>query len=189
MDNQSSPPGYGCRSAPNKHGGDFMCQKFVLTIMLLVTVLFVSANRAETTSTESSQPQTRNTRLHGAWQLHPSIQEPLQLPEKDQWQLVINPDGTATYTGPLPLLIEEKVHADSEGLIPGIKTSTRVDIKQCSISGQWDLSDQYFSIVTNDPSIHRFHVQAITADKLVLEPDLGYGSSGKMFWVRIPKAQ
>lgn len=166
-----------------------MSRTFILSSVLLVTVLFVSANRAETTSTESSQPEIRSTRIHGAWQLHPSIQQTQQLPEKDKWQLVINPDGTAKYTGLLPLVIEEEMDADSEGFIPGIKTRTRVEIKQCSISGQWDLSDQYFSIVTDDPSIHRFHVQAITADKLVLEPDLGYGSSGKMFWVRIPKAQ
>lgn len=164
-----------------------MSRKSVLTIALLVTVLFVSANLAETTSTESSQPQTRNTRILGTWQLHPSLQQLPQLPEKDNWQLVINPDGTATYTGPLPLAIEEKVDADAEGSIPDIKSTTRVDIKQCSISGQWDLTDQYFSIVTDEPSIHRFHVQAITPDKLVLEPDLGYGSSGKIFWVRIPK--
>ena len=72
--------------------------------------------------------------------------------------------------------------ADFDG-IPGIVV-TRLEVKHVSINGQWDLSDEYFSIFTSDPSIHRFHVLAITADTLVIEPDFGYGSSGKLFWVR-----
>jgi hypothetical protein len=184
-----------------------MFQKVVLTVALLVAMFFAAVNRAEPTADDSPPPmirrpnnessltaryvpvryvpsQNRSTRIQGIWRLHPAIKHSA---ETAKCELDINPDGTARYTGLIPFVIEEEKTDDSEA-IPGIG-STRVEIKQSTIRGQWDLNDQYFSIVTSDPSIHRFHVLAITADTLVVEPDLGFGHSGKMFWVRSSSEQ
>ena len=174
-----------------------MSLKAVFTTAILIALLFVTLQRAEPNA-EDSPPtmirrpsregslspryvpsQIRSARIHGNWQLHPAVQQPA---EADKRELEIRSDGTAKYTGLIPFVIEEKNTDDSEG-IPGIG-STRVEMKQSTIRGQWDLNDQYFSIVTSEPSIHRFHVLAITADTLVVESEPGYGPPGKIFWVR-----
>ena len=179
-----------------------MFQKVVLTVALLVAMFLAAVNRAEPTADDSPPPmirrpnnespltaryvpsQNRSTRIQGIWRLHPAIKHSA---ETAKCELDINPDGTARYTGLIAFVIEEE-RTDNSEANPGIG-STRVEIKQSTIRGQWDLNDQYFSIVTCDPSIHRFHVMAITADTLVVEPDLGFGPSGKMFWVRSSSEQ
>jgi hypothetical protein len=167
-----------------------MSRSLILSILLLVSLLFVSANRAETVRDLPLQPQSRIAKIHGKWQLDPLSKYTQHLPEHDKWQLVINPDGTASYTGLLPRLVEETIDPASEKAVPSISSSSRLEIKHSSVSGEWDLSEEYLSIVSTDgPSIFKFKVHAITANHFVLEPESGTNISGAMFWTRIPKMQ
>ncbi len=167
-----------------------MTRSLIMTILLLMSLLFVSANRAETIRDLPLQPQSRIAKIHGEWQLDPSSTHTQHWPKHDKWQLVVNPDGTASYTGLLPHLVRETIGPASEKAVPGISSSLRLEIKHSSVSGEWDLSEEYLSIVSTDgPSIFRFKVHAITANHFVLEPESGTNISGAMFWTRNPKMQ
>ena len=153
--------------------------RYSIPLLILTCSVFIIAGTVSTAQTRTdgqSLPLSRSDRLHGTWRLHSSHANDL----KDRWELIINSDGTAKFSGIVPYI--EEVAAPSDGRPPRFP-ATKLNAAFRSLNGKWDLSTDHLSIVTPKPSIHRWHVLAITTETLVLKHDFG-GGSGQLFWVR-----
>ena len=149
----------------------------LLILMCGLLIIAGNASTAQTRTDDQSPPLSRVDRLHGTWRLHSSHASDT----KADWKLIINSDGTATFSGNVPQV--EELPAPTDGPQPRLPT-TKLNVAFGSLSGEWDLSTNHLSIVTEKPSIHRWRVLAITTDTLVLEHDFGI-TSGQLFWVRV----